>query len=153
MLKAGKALMIDSTKLTRHATVRMAHRRTSAEVIEKVIEYGRTVYTRGAVVHAIGPQRGRTVSARGHRRCRLRRSPGRVFDGWRRLDRLPQPQLPRTSLRSWTTHRSCVNTTPVSSQGRSRGAHGSGRATKKRTSLADPSGNGGQRSAIVRSPQ
>ncbi len=42
------------TKLTQHATVRMARRRISSEVIESVIEYGRVVYTRGAMIYAIG---------------------------------------------------------------------------------------------------
>jgi len=42
------------TRLTQHATVRMAHRSISSEVIESVIEYGRVVYTRGAMIHAIG---------------------------------------------------------------------------------------------------
>lgn len=44
----------NSTTLTRHATTRMAHRGIQPDVIEHVIEYGRTVYTRGAIVYAIG---------------------------------------------------------------------------------------------------
>ncbi len=42
------------TRLTRHATVRMIYRSIPPEVIESVIEYGRVVYTRGAMIHAIG---------------------------------------------------------------------------------------------------
>jgi len=42
------------TRLTQHATVRMAHRGISFETIESVIEFGRVVYTRGAMIHAIG---------------------------------------------------------------------------------------------------
>lgn len=42
------------TRLTQHATVRMAHRGIPSEVIETVIECGRAVFTRGAVIHAIG---------------------------------------------------------------------------------------------------
>ena len=42
------------TRLTQHATVRMAHRSISSEVIESVIEFGRVVFTRGAMIHAIG---------------------------------------------------------------------------------------------------
>ncbi len=44
----------DGTRLTQHATARMAHRGITAEVIETVLEYGRVVYTRGAMIHAIG---------------------------------------------------------------------------------------------------
>jgi hypothetical protein len=44
----------EGTILTRHATARMVHRGIHPEVIKLVIEYGRTVYTRGAVVYAIG---------------------------------------------------------------------------------------------------
>lgn len=40
--------------ITHHATARMLHRSIQPEVIEEVIEYGRTVYTRGAVIYAIG---------------------------------------------------------------------------------------------------
>jgi len=42
------------TRLTRHATERMAQRGIPSEVIENVIEYGRAVNMRGAVIHAIG---------------------------------------------------------------------------------------------------
>jgi hypothetical protein len=42
------------TRLTQHAMLRMAHRSISSEIIESVIEYGRVVYTRGAMIHAIG---------------------------------------------------------------------------------------------------
>lgn len=42
------------TKLTQHATMRMAHRSIPYEVIESVIEFGRVVFTRGAIIHAIG---------------------------------------------------------------------------------------------------
>jgi len=42
------------TRLTKHATERMAHRSIPSEVIETVIEFGREVHTRGAVIHAIG---------------------------------------------------------------------------------------------------
>ena len=41
-------------RLTRHADRRMAHRGIRAEAVELALEYGRVVYTRGAVVHAIG---------------------------------------------------------------------------------------------------
>jgi hypothetical protein len=41
-------------KLTQHALMRMAHRNIASEIIESVIEYGRVVYTRGAMIHAIG---------------------------------------------------------------------------------------------------
>lgn len=54
MLTTSKVTRNDSTKLTRHATARMTHRGIPAEVIETVIDYGRAVYTRGAVIHAIG---------------------------------------------------------------------------------------------------
>ena len=54
MIATSQANATDSTTLTRHATARMAHRGIQPEVIEQVIEYGRTVYTRGAVVYAIG---------------------------------------------------------------------------------------------------
>jgi hypothetical protein len=40
--------------LTQHATERMAHRSISSEVVEAVIEFGRVVFTRGAMIHAIG---------------------------------------------------------------------------------------------------
>jgi hypothetical protein len=53
MLATNLANPSDTT-LTRHATTRMAHRGIQSEVIEQVIEYGRTVYTRGALVYAIG---------------------------------------------------------------------------------------------------
>lgn len=42
------------TRLTQHAAARMAHRSISSEVIESVIEFGRVVFTRGAMIHAIG---------------------------------------------------------------------------------------------------
>ena len=42
------------TRLTQHATVRMTHRSISPEDIESVIEFGRVVYTRGAMIYAIG---------------------------------------------------------------------------------------------------
>lgn len=42
------------TRLTQHASERMIHRCISSEVIESVIDYGRVIYTRGAIVHAIG---------------------------------------------------------------------------------------------------
>lgn len=42
------------TRLTRHATERMTHRGIPPEVIDTVIEYGRVVYTRGAMIYAIG---------------------------------------------------------------------------------------------------
>jgi hypothetical protein len=42
------------TRLTRHATKRMDHRSISSEIIDSVIEYGRVVYTRGAMIYAIG---------------------------------------------------------------------------------------------------
>ncbi|MBX3400763.1 MAG: DUF4258 domain-containing protein [Gemmataceae bacterium] len=44
----------NGTKLTRHAADRMAHRSISSEVIESVIEFGRVVFTRGAMIYAIG---------------------------------------------------------------------------------------------------
>ena len=44
----------DQVRLSRHADRRMAQRRISAAAIELALDYGRTVYTRGAVVHAIG---------------------------------------------------------------------------------------------------
>jgi hypothetical protein len=40
--------------LTRHAESRAARRGIRAEAVELALEYGRVVYTRGAVVHAIG---------------------------------------------------------------------------------------------------
>jgi len=54
MLTTSKANPNGSTKLTRHATARMTHRGVPTEVVELVIGYGRTVYTRGAVIYAIG---------------------------------------------------------------------------------------------------
>lgn len=42
------------SRLTRHAKARMTHRSISAEVVEMVVEYGRTIHTRGAVIHAVG---------------------------------------------------------------------------------------------------
>lgn len=42
------------TSLTKHATVRMGQRSISPEVIESVVDFGRVVYTRGAIIHAIG---------------------------------------------------------------------------------------------------
>jgi hypothetical protein len=54
MLTTHNPKVNDSTKLTRHATARMTHRGVSDGAVETVIEYGRTVYTRGAVIHAIG---------------------------------------------------------------------------------------------------
>ena len=41
-------------KITRHATGRMAHRGISDEIIDAVLQYGRAVHTRGAMIHAIG---------------------------------------------------------------------------------------------------
>ena len=54
MLTTIKDVRNDSTKLTSHATARMTTRGIPIEVTETVIEYGRVVYTRGAVIHAIG---------------------------------------------------------------------------------------------------
>lgn len=42
------------TKMTRHATERMAQRGIPSEVVDTVIGYGRAVHTRGAVIHAVG---------------------------------------------------------------------------------------------------
>jgi len=42
------------TTLSEHAAARMVHRNISSELIDSVVEYGRMVFTRGAVVHAIG---------------------------------------------------------------------------------------------------
>ena len=52
MLTSNKAN--GDTRLTQRATERMAHRSIPSEVIESVIEYGRVVYTRAAMIHAIG---------------------------------------------------------------------------------------------------
>jgi hypothetical protein len=40
--------------MTHHAAARMTHRGISTAVIEMVLDYGRTVFTRGAVVFAVG---------------------------------------------------------------------------------------------------
>ncbi len=40
--------------LTQHAGKRMRHRRIPVNAIELVIEYGRIVFTRGAMIYAIG---------------------------------------------------------------------------------------------------
>lgn len=42
------------TQVTKHATARMMHRSIAAEVIGAVLEFGRLVCTRGAMIHAIG---------------------------------------------------------------------------------------------------
>jgi hypothetical protein len=54
MFTTSKAMGDEYTKLTRHAAARMTHRGIPAKVIDLVIDYGRPVYTRGAVIHAIG---------------------------------------------------------------------------------------------------
>lgn len=41
-------------RLTQHAKIRMAHRNIASKIIESVIEYGRVIYTRGAMIYAIG---------------------------------------------------------------------------------------------------
>lgn len=52
MLSSSKAN--GESRLTQHATLRMTHRGIDSEVIESVIEFGRVVFTRGAMIHAIG---------------------------------------------------------------------------------------------------
>lgn len=52
MLNSGNAN--GGTRLTYHATARKSHRGIPSEVIESVVEFGRVVYTRGAMIHAIG---------------------------------------------------------------------------------------------------
>ena len=42
------------TKISRHAFDRLEQRNIKAEAVEAVLDYGREVFTRGAVVHAIG---------------------------------------------------------------------------------------------------
>lgn len=42
------------TKLTKHADTRMVQRGIRPEAVDLVLEFGRAVHTRGAVVHAIG---------------------------------------------------------------------------------------------------
>lgn len=44
----------DKSILTQHAGKRMRHRRIPGNAIELVIEYGRVVFTRGAMIYAIG---------------------------------------------------------------------------------------------------
>lgn len=44
----------DKSILTQHAGKRMLHRRIPGNAIDLVIEYGRVVFTRGAMIHAIG---------------------------------------------------------------------------------------------------
>jgi len=44
----------NKSKLTQHADKRMRHRRIPGNAIELVIEYGRVVFTRGAMIYAIG---------------------------------------------------------------------------------------------------
>lgn len=44
----------DKAILTQHAGNRMNHRRISTASIDLVIEYGRVVFTRGAMIYAIG---------------------------------------------------------------------------------------------------
>ena len=43
-----------ATHWTRHAKRRAATRGIAADVVDLVLAYGRTVYTRGAAVHAVG---------------------------------------------------------------------------------------------------
>jgi hypothetical protein len=50
----GKASNATWKIMTHHAAARMTHRGIRTEVIELVMDYGRMVFTRGAVVFAIG---------------------------------------------------------------------------------------------------
>jgi hypothetical protein len=43
-----------SIRLTRHARERMKHRGVGEEAIDLVVDHGREVFTRGAVIYAIG---------------------------------------------------------------------------------------------------
>ena len=47
-------LNCNNSKLTKHASKRMSQRRIPATAIDLVIEYGRVVFTRGAMIYAIG---------------------------------------------------------------------------------------------------
>lgn len=43
-----------STRLSRHAQRRMSHRGIKMEAVEAALDYGRVIYTRGAIIYAIG---------------------------------------------------------------------------------------------------
>jgi hypothetical protein len=50
----GKASNATRKMMTHHAADRMMHRGIRTEVIELVMDYGRMVFTRGAMVFAVG---------------------------------------------------------------------------------------------------
>lgn len=54
MFSTRNANPSDDQKLTDHATARMARRGIQSNIINLVFEYGRPVYTRGAMIYAIG---------------------------------------------------------------------------------------------------
>jgi hypothetical protein len=51
--------------LTDHARARMDGRRIPAEAVEAVLAYGRTVWTRGAQIHALGRKEVQWASRQG----------------------------------------------------------------------------------------
>lgn len=53
-MKTSESKSGSCTKMTRHAITRMRQRGIPTEFVELVMEFGRMVCTRGAVVHAIG---------------------------------------------------------------------------------------------------
>ena len=50
----GTSTSSSCATLTRHAVARMSQRGIPLEITELVIEFGRVVCTRGAVIHAVG---------------------------------------------------------------------------------------------------
>ncbi len=55
-----------ATPLSRHAESRMGHRGIPSEAVEMVMNYGRIVYTRGAIIYAIGRNEVAEALAKDH---------------------------------------------------------------------------------------
>lgn len=57
--------------LTTHARIRMQQRRIDLEMIEQVIQFGREVCTRGAIVYALGRNEVARAAKEGHKLSHL----------------------------------------------------------------------------------